>query len=291
MNSLAKTYNTQNFTVLSISFEKANAKIRGKFAFFDEHVKQFVKEIHEKLMKGAPGVHVTPGEFRKSQNWIGSAGCTLANATHVPPPPDELMNCLGEWEKFLHNETLPPLIIAAMAHYQFEAIHPFLDGNGRVGRILIILFLMERKILPGPFLYLSAFFEATRQDYYAGLNGVGARGEWNSWLQYFLNGVARQVEDALGRAGKINKQLQRWKAVARAPSLVAAVERLAQNPYLTVNSLAEQMKVAFSTSQRLMDKLQKMNIVTQVDDRRRNRVYCAVTILEILEAPANLTPK
>src|SRR5206468_2045408 len=113
----------------------------------------------------------TPGGFRRSQNWIGPAGCTLAQATFVPPPPDRLMECLGPWEKFLHDDTLPPLAHAALAHSQFEAIHPFLDGNGRVGRLLITLLLLERQVLPAPLLYLSAFFDATRDEYYARLLG------------------------------------------------------------------------------------------------------------------------
>ncbi len=120
---------------------------------------RLIKEMHERLMQGVRGAHATPGEFRVSQNWIGIAGCTLTTAKYVPPP-DELMNCLGQFENFLYDRTLPPLIHLALCHYQFEAIHPFLDGNGRVGRLLITLLLVERKILPFPLLYLSAFFES-----------------------------------------------------------------------------------------------------------------------------------
>ena len=123
-------------------------------------------EIHHKLMMGVRGQHATPGEFRRSQNWIGTAGATLKAATYVPPPPDHLMPCLDSFEKFLHQDQLPPLIQIGLAHYQFEAIHPFLDGNGRVGRLLITLYLIERKILSSPLLYLSAFFESSRQEYY-----------------------------------------------------------------------------------------------------------------------------
>src|SRR5947207_7267355 len=127
---------------------------------------RLTRELHAKLMAGVRGDHATPGEFRRSQNWIGRPGATLANATYVPPPPDLLMDCLGAWEKFLHDRSLPVLVQAALMHVQFEAIHPFLDGNGRVGRLLITLFLVEREVLPTPLLYLSAFFEATRADYY-----------------------------------------------------------------------------------------------------------------------------
>src|SRR4029077_8241966 len=157
----------------------------------------------------------TPGEFRRSQNWIGAPGSTLSNATYVPPPPSDLMRCLGDWELFLHDRSLPPLYQAALMHYQFEAIHPFLDGNGRVGRLLITLFLMERKLLPTPLLYLSAFFEATRRDYYDRLLAVSQRGEVLEWIKYFLNGIARQAEDALSRSERINELVQGWlKSVA-----------------------------------------------------------------------------
>lgn len=133
---------------------------------------RLIKEIHEQLMQGVRGSHATPGEFRSSQNWIGSPGCTLNTAKFVPPPPDNLMDCLGALESFLHDRQLPPLIHIALCHYQFEAIHPFLDGNGRVGRLLIMLLLVEQRMLPSPLLYLSAFFEATRDEYYKQLYSV-----------------------------------------------------------------------------------------------------------------------
>src|SRR3990167_2209170 len=166
---------------------------------------RLLQELHEKLMEGVRGQHATPGEFRRSQNWIGTPGCTLTTATYVPPPPKHMMTCLDSLEKFLHEHSLPPLIQIALTHYQFEAIHPFLDSNGRVGRLLITLFLIERKILPTPLLYLSAFFEASRKDYYDRLLKFRLQGDWESWLQYFLNGVAKQSEDALSCAERINK--------------------------------------------------------------------------------------
>ena len=126
---------------------------------------RLIKEIHEHLMQGVRGSHATPGELRRTQNWIGPPGCTLNTAKFVPPPSDNLIDCLGELENFLHDRQLPPLIHIAFCHYQFEAIHPFLDGNGRVGRLLITLLLIEQKMLPSPLLYLSAFFEATRDEY------------------------------------------------------------------------------------------------------------------------------
>src|SRR5258707_5958157 len=136
---------------------------------------RLIRELHGKLMTDVRGDQATPGEFRRSQNWIGKPGSTLATASFIPPPPGEVEPCLAAWEKFLYESDLPPLVTIALAHYQFEAVHPFLDGNGRVGRLLITLFLIEQKILPAPLLYLSAFFEATRRDYYEGLRGVSER--------------------------------------------------------------------------------------------------------------------
>ena len=133
---------------------------------------RLVRELHVRLMEGVRGGQATPGEFRRSQNWIGPAGCTLATAGYVPPPPEELGACLAAWERFLHDRSLPPLAQIALLHVQFEAIHPFVDGNGRIGRLLITLFLLVRELLPAPLLYLSAFLEATRAEYYARLLAV-----------------------------------------------------------------------------------------------------------------------
>jgi len=254
---------------------------------------RLVRELHARLMKGVRGNQATPGEFRRSQNWIGPPGCSLSNATYVPPPSSEMMNCLGAWEKFLHVTNLPPLIQVGLVHSQFEAIHPFLDGNGRIGRLLITLFLVERGILPSPLLYLSAFFEATRRDYYDRLLAVTERGEWEAWIEYFLNGVARQAEDTLNRAERINKLLEKWRmSVAGSSSKVPAtlVDRLAENPYWTIKRLAQRLEVAYTTAQRAMERLESLGILTETTDARRDRVYCATAILKILEEPANLRP-
>src|ERR1041385_1874428 len=165
---------------------------------------RLTRELHEELMTGVQGHQAAPGRFRKIQNWIGKPGSTIATASYIPPPPGEVDPYLATWERFLHESTLPPLVTIALAHYQFEAIHPFLDGNGRVGRLLITLFLIERQILPTPLLYLSAFFEASRRDYYDGLRAISERGAWNDWLEYFLLGVARMSEDVFSRATRIH---------------------------------------------------------------------------------------
>lgn len=252
---------------------------------------RLVRELHETLMRGVRGDMATPGEFRRSQNWIGPAGCTLANASFVPPPPDHLMECLGAWETFLHDDALPPLVHAALVHSQFEAVHPFLDGNGRVGRLLITLLLVAKGVLPSPLLYLSAWFEATRSEYYARLSGVTERGEWEEWLGYFLAGVAGQAEDALDRIQRIDKLLLLWRQqLAQTPSRLPekAIELFAENPYWTVNRLAKRLDVAFTTAQRAIDRLESAGIVALAGEARRNRVYCAGDLLEILEEPPKL---
>ena len=253
---------------------------------------RLLRELHDKLMRGVRGDAATPGQFRRSQNWIGPAGCTLAGARFVPPPPDRLLDCLGAWEKFLHEQTLPPLVHIALAHSQFEAIHPFLDGNGRVGRLLITLLLVERQVLPTPLLYLSAFFEATRQEYYARLSGVTERGEWEEWLAYFLRGVAGQAQDALDRIQRIDALVAGWRErLAAAPSRVPerTLERFVENPFWTVNKLAARLGVAFTTAQRAIDRLESAGIVALASASKRNRVYCARALLEILEAHPDLS--
>ena len=246
---------------------------------------RLVCELHARLMDRVRGGHATPGEFRRSQNWIGPAGCTLQDATYVPPPPETLLEHLGAWETFLHDRTLPPLAQAALMHAQFEAIHPFLDGNGRVGRLLITLFLIEREILTTPLLYLSAFFEATRKDYYGNLLAVTQHGAWTDWIAYFLRGVARQSEDALARAERINELLAQWRkglAATKSPIAMSVLDRVASNPFVTARGLQKDLDISFNTAARTIERLVRTKIVAPVDDRRRDRVYCAEALLKIL---------
>lgn len=252
---------------------------------------RLLREVHLKLMQGARGSHATPGEFRLSQNWIGHAGCTINNAKFVPPPAENLMECLGGLESFFHDNSLPPLIHIALCHYQFEAIHPFLDGNGRIGRLLIILLLINKKILPTPILYLSAFFEATRNEYYKNLYNVSSSGTWNEWLIYFLNGIAIQSEDVLSRAERINNLLNKWKVVVAIGGSKVGLEMVdcfAVNPYLTINKIAETLKIAYSTAQRSIQKLEKIGIIKKINNSKRNQVFCSTEILKILEEPTKI---
>ena len=247
---------------------------------------RFVRELHERLMRGVRGDIAAPGEFRRVQNWISGPSSILADANYVPPPPSELMDCLSAWERFLHDESLPPLIHAALVHAQFEAIHPFLDGNGRVGRLLITLLLAQRGVLPQPLLYLSAYFERTRHDYYSHLLHITERGEWEEWLVYFLNGVAAQADETIEKMLRIDELLSGWKLElerdrSRLPG--RALEQFAANPFWTVGALAEQMEVAYTTAQRAVGRLEALGAVSLTAGERRNRVYCARAILDVLE--------
>jgi len=254
---------------------------------------RLIRELHKRLLEGVRGGNAAPGRFRVTQNWIGKPGSTPATATFIPPPPGEIETCLAAWERFLHESDLPPLVTIALAHYQFEAIHPFLDGNGRVGRLLIALFLIERKILPGPLLYLSAFFEATRTEYYRSLQGVSERGGWKDWLEYFLLGIARMSEDALSRATRINALMTDWRGRMEGRpngTPLRLLELVAVNPFLTITGAASQLNIAYTTAQRGIEALERERIVSRESEARRDRVYCARELLEILEEPAHLEP-
>ena len=171
-------------------------------------------------------------------------------------------------------------------------MHPFLEGNGRVGPLLITLFLIEQKILPAPLLYLSAFFEATRRDYYESLRGVSERGAWNDWLEHFLIGVARTAQDALSRASRINMIRAQWQGLVAGESTnnpLRIVDLLAANPFITATGIAGELGVAFTTAQRAIDRLERVAIVNRATDAKRDRVYCAQAFIDIFEEPAKLT--
>ena len=250
---------------------------------------RLIKEMHKILLQGVRGAHATPGDFRRTQNWIGLPGSTLSTAKYVPPSPEDMMNCLGDFELFLYDDTLPPLINVALCHYQFEAIHPFLDGNGRIGRLLIILLLIEKKMLPSPLLYLSAYFEATRDEYYRQLYNISMKGTWNEWLSYFLHGVAVQSQDVLSRAERINELIIRWQIeFGRSKSIKNIINHFTVNPYLTTSKIAKNLDIAFSTALRSIRKLEKYGIVSEVSRGPQGRVYCATEILAILEEPTKI---
>ena len=230
---------------------------------------------------------MTPGEFRRSQNWIGPPGSSLANATYVPPPVDEMNKALNDWELFLHDRTsLPDLVQCALVHEHFEAIHPFLDGNGRVGRLLITLFLIERRRLTQPLLYLSAYIEAHRSDYYDALLGVRTEGDWESWLLFFLRGVqdtavhaAKQARDIIG----IREEYRR--KVRGRPKALALVDEVLRSPYVTVAEAQRVLGVSNPTARTAVQALVAAGLLHEVGDRRWRRLYVARPVLDVLEAP------
>jgi Fic family protein len=251
-----------------------------------------LNEVHAFLLRGVRGGQAQPGKIRTLQNWIGLPGSTPHTAVYVPPPPSRLAGLLQDLEAFLLDRSIPPLIQAALSHVQFEAIHPFLDGNGRIGRLLITLFLLDRRVLPTPLLYLSAFFEATRSDYYVRLHEVTKSGDWENWILYFLHGVARQSEDAVDRASRMRDRLAQWQMQVRgagSETPARVLELLAGNPFVTAKYVSDHLDIARSTSMRAIDYLVQKGILSQVDARRRDRVYCARDLLDILEEPARLT--
>lgn len=250
---------------------------------------RLVRELHRILMKGVRGDSAAPGDFRRIQNWIGGQGANLANARFVPPPPDKLPGCLDAWEKYMHRRDLPPLLQAALLHYQFEAIHPFIDGNGRVGRLLIVLFLIERGVLPSPLLYLSAYFEASRRDYYDLLTGVSERDGWSPWIVYFLDGITQQAKDALDRVERINALREKWRrrlGSKQTKSVMALLDRITANPFVTARGAAKDTKMAFTSAQRAIAWLERYKILKLTDDVRRGKVYVAQELLDILDEPA-----
>jgi len=246
---------------------------------------RLVRELHTRLMDGVRGGQATPGEFRRSQNWIGVAGSTLATATYVPPPPVEMMEALAGWERFLHDTTTyPALIQCALMHEHFEAIHPFLDGNGRVGRLLITLFLIERGRLSLPLLYLSAYIEAHRQQYYQLLQRVRTEGDWKSWLLFFLDGIAQTAQAAVKQAGQLMTLRERFRMqVAEKPRALALVDALLANPYLTVAHAAELLSASNPTARGAIATLMQAGILTETTGRTWGRVYVAQPILDALQ--------
>ena len=249
---------------------------------------RFIRELHGILMKGVRGEHSTPGEFRRSQNWIGPPGCTLNDATFVPPPVPEMRESLGQLEKFLHTKAdLPPLAQAALAHYQFEAIHPFLDGNGRVGRLLITLLLCQQGILTRPLLYLSAFFEKHRRKYYELLLKVSSEGAWRDWLEFFLQAVAGQSRDAVSRSRRLLDLFRSYNQVVRekrlSPTAGQLVEFIFMKPVLNARAAQDFLKVTYPAAQKAISSLEEAGILSEITGGKRNRAYAANDILKALE--------
>jgi Fic family protein len=249
---------------------------------------RLIREAHAQLMEGVRGNQAAPGEFRRTQNWIGAPGCTLNDATYVPPTVDEMQIALDALEKYLHSEAaLPPLVRLALIHYQFEAIHPFIDGNGRIGRLLISLLLVHWNLLPLPLLYLSAFFEKHRQDYYDLLMAVSARGAWREWVSFFLRGVAEQARDAVVRAKRLQDLQSEWRhrlVQARASGLAfSLVDALFDSPVMTIPQAQRQLDVKqYHSARRHVRQLVKLGILKPVDESTYGKTFVAAEILRLI---------
>jgi Fic family protein len=249
---------------------------------------RLIREIHQVLMEGVRGGYLNPGEFRRSQNWIGPPGSTIESATIVPPPVDEMHQALDDLEKFIHARSdIPQLVRAGLIHYQFEAIHPLLDGNGRVGRLLVNLLLVEWGLISQPLLYLSAFFEAHRLDYYDRLLAVSQRGEWENWLLFFLKGASSQSLDAITRIehlGQLRSAYQeRLRTERAAGRLLQTLDILFERPILNIRQLEAALGVPYRTAQRYVERLEEIGILREVTGHARNRLYRAEEILQVLE--------
>ena len=251
---------------------------------------RLIGEIHRVLMEDVRGDHATPGEIRRSQNWVGPPGCSLQEATFVPPPVEEMKSALSDWEKYLHSQPdSPPLIQCALMHYQFEAIHPFLDGNGRVGRLLITFFLWERGLLTQPLLYLSAFFDRFRDEYYSRLLAVSKHGDWKGWIEFFLRGVVNQAKDAISDAEKIielhAEYRRRLEATKKIPeSAYRLIEEIFIGPILSITGLSKKWNIPFNSVKTGVLRLVNIGILREATGRRRNKLYVASELIDLLSA-------
>jgi Fic family protein len=241
---------------------------------------RLIREIHHRLLQGVRGARLTPGELRRTQNWIGPAGCTLNEATFVPPPPYEVPIALGALENFLHADSeLPQLIQIGLAHAQFETIHPFLDGNGRVGRLLITFLLCQREILIKPVLYLSHFFKQHRAEYYERLQAVRDAGDWEGWLAFFLRGVVGVSREATETARRILALREDHRARVTTGLGRAAgnghklLEHLYQRPIVSVADVEELTGTSYTAANNLVSRMVELGVLVEATGYRRNRLF------------------
>lgn len=274
-----------------VAIEHGLARIKGGFPLS----LRLIKEMHEKLLASGRGGSLQPGEFRTSQNWIG--GTRPGNALFVPPPPDRLMDCLGELENFLHQRDVYPVLIrAALAHVQFETIHPFLDGNGRLGRLLITLMLIEEGALTQPTLYLSLYLKTHRTRYYNLLQAVRETGDWEAWLAFFLEGVAltsRQGFETAQRLLKLFDDDEKLIAgLGRAATTAFRVQaELKRHPVLSVPRAANRLAISQPTLQAALAHLERLGIVREITGRQRGRAYAYSRYLAILDEGTEPLPR
>jgi Fic family protein len=248
---------------------------------------RLIREIHDVLLSKGRGSHAQPGEFRKSQNWIG--GTRPGNAAYVPPPPEYVLDCMGQLESFIHQEenSLPVLIRAGLVHAQFETIHPFLDGNGRVGRLLITFMLCVEDVLREPVLYLSLFFKKHRRLYYDRLNGTREDEGWTAWMDFFLQGVRDTANQAAGTARNVDQLFRTDKEMierfGRGAASALLIYRYAQaNPLFSIKNAAQEMKVSFPTASAAVIRMVDAGILRESSGRRRDRLFLYAKYLDVL---------
>jgi len=252
---------------------------------------RLIREIHGILLAQGRGHTKKPGDFRESQNWIG--GSRPGNASFVPPPPEYLMDCLDTFEKYMHIEERPysALIDAGLLHVQFETIHPFLDGNGRIGRLLVTFFLMVMGELSQPSLYLSLFFKNNRTEYYQRLSAVRSEGDWEGWLQFFLDGVAETAEQVVRTTHDINRLFDtdlNTISTLKRPAIRARMvhEHLCKRGIANVKNVADSLEITAPTARSALNDLKKLDIVREIKGRGRERIYVYTALVEILEKGA-----
>lgn len=265
------------------ALEHGMARLREGFPLSN----RLLREIHGKLLARGRGADKMPGEFRRSQNWIG--GTRPGNARFVPPPPHRVEACMGALERFLHDtsQALPLLIRVAMAHVQFETIHPFLDGNGRVGRLLIALLLHDARLLRQPLLYLSLFFKKHRDEYYRLLGAVREDGDWEAWIDFFLEGVELTANAAVDTAHRLLKLFDddatRLQSLGRgAASAGHALDALRRRPLATIGEIGERIGATFPTASKALEALEGLGVVREITGKARSRVYAYQGYLDIL---------
>lgn len=255
---------------------------------------RLIKEIHTVLMEGVRGGEKTPGEFKKTQNWIGPPGCTLKDARFVPPPPHEAEASMGALELYLHQpQQLPVLVDCALIHYLFETIHPFLDGNGRLGRLLITFYLHWKGVMEKPLLYLSYYFRKYRQEYYDRLNMVRDNGDFEQWIAFFLKGVVVTADSAVDAAKQIMELQSRhrnllWQKKISSPLAVGILEKLFYSPYVSVNDIARDFSISYQAASTLISQLEGAGILKEITGRKRDKRYIYADYLQILEEGTKL---
>jgi cell filamentation protein, protein adenylyltransferase len=253
---------------------------------------RLIRELHSKLLQGVRGQNSAPGEFRKTQNWIGPAGADLASATFVPPSVPDMKEALDKLEKFLHDESLPVLIQTGLAHAQFETIHPFLDGNGRVGRLLIPFLLCHRKVLHRPLLYLSHYLRLHRAEYYDRLMSIRNDGNWEGWLKFFLRGVEEVSGEAIDTARRIVSLREQHRETinkelgSSAASGLRLLEYLYEQPIVNVRIVEKCLGSSFVTANKVVEQFVKLELLKEITGGLRNRRYSYLPYLALFEASA-----